>query len=89
MFVVDSHCDCCPSSVAPFSSLRVSKLHWIDATISELGPKVEYQDKLFSSLLEAVRGGNIALVSAHRRTFAAICAALWNSLISSGISDPL
>jgi hypothetical protein len=67
------------SSVAQFLSPRVSKLHWIDATISELRLEVEYRDKLISLVLEAAKGNIIAVDSAHLRTFEAICAALWNS----------
>jgi hypothetical protein len=51
-FIVGDHCYQHPSSVAPFLSPRVSKLHWIDATISELRFKVEGRDGLFGGLLE-------------------------------------
>jgi hypothetical protein len=36
-----------------FLSSRVSNLHWIDATISELRLEVEGGDKFFRSVLEA------------------------------------
>jgi hypothetical protein len=51
----------------------------IDATISELRLEVEDRDNFFGSVLKAARGGRIAVDSAHRPTFVAICAALWNS----------
>jgi hypothetical protein len=56
--------------VAQFLSPRVSRLHCIDATISELTLDVEDRDNLFGSVLEAAGGGGIAVDSAHRRTFA-------------------
>jgi hypothetical protein len=43
--------------------------------------EVEDGDKLFGSVLEAAGGRSIAVDSAHRRIFAAICAAIWNSEI--------
>jgi hypothetical protein len=78
-FVLGSRRYRCPSSVAQFLSPRVCHLHWIDATIDELGLEVYDRDELFRSVLEAARGGSIALDSAHRRTFASIFAALWDS----------
>jgi hypothetical protein len=48
----------------------------MDATISELRLEVEDGDGLFGSVLEAAKGGSIAVDSAHRRTFVAICTAL-------------
>jgi hypothetical protein len=77
-FIVGDHRCRCPSSVAQFLSPRVSKLHWIDATISELRLEVEDRDKLFGSVLEAAKGNSIAVDSAHGRTFAGTCAALWS-----------
>jgi hypothetical protein len=55
------------------------QLHLIDATISDLRLEVEDPDGLFGSVLEAARGGAIAVDLAHRLTFMAIWAALWNS----------
>jgi hypothetical protein len=79
----------CQSSVTQFLSPRVSKLQSIDATISELRLEVEDRDELFSSVLEAARGGSITVDPAHRRTFAAICAALWNSELSESVCGQL
>jgi hypothetical protein len=67
-----------PSSVAQFLSPRVSNLHWIDATISELRLEVDDRDKLFGSVLEIVGSGCTAVDSAHQATFAGICTALCN-----------
>jgi hypothetical protein len=78
-FIIGDHRCRCPSSVAQFLSPRVSELQSIDATISELRLEVEDRDGLFGSVLEAAAGDRIAVDSAHRRTFAEICAALWNS----------
>jgi hypothetical protein len=50
------------SSVARFVSPRVSKLHWIDATISELRLEVEDGNQLFVSLLEAARAASLQLI---------------------------
>jgi hypothetical protein len=69
----------CSSPVAQFLSPRVSKLHSIDATISELRLEVEDRDELFGSVLEAAKGDSIAADSDHRGTFEAICATLCNS----------
>jgi hypothetical protein len=69
----------CPSSVAQFLSLPVSKHHSIDAAISELRLEAEDRDKLLDWVLEAAKGNSIAVDSAHRRTFAGICTTLWNS----------
>jgi hypothetical protein len=77
-FIVGDHGYRCPSSVAQFLSPRVSKLHSIDVTISELRLEVEDRGGLFSSVLETAGGGSIAVDSTHRRTFEAICAALRN-----------
>jgi hypothetical protein len=78
-FIMGDHRYRCPSSVSQFLSPRVSKLHSIDATISELRLEVEDRDKLFGLVLEAAKGNSIAVDSAPRPTFAGICAALWNS----------
>jgi hypothetical protein len=48
----DHHCRCRPF-VAGLLSPRISKLHWIDATISELKLEVEKRDMLFGSMLKA------------------------------------
>jgi hypothetical protein len=78
-FIVGNHRYPCRSSVAQFLSPRVAKLHWIDATISELRFEVEDRDDSFGSVLETARGDRITVDPAHCRTFPAICAALWNS----------
>jgi hypothetical protein len=39
--------------------------------------------------LEAARGGRIAVGSAHRSTFVAICAALWNSELYESVFGQL
>jgi hypothetical protein len=78
-FIVGDHRYQCRSSVAQFLSPRISTLHWADATADELRLEVEDGDGLFASVLKAARGGRIAVDSAHRQTFAAICAALMNS----------
>jgi hypothetical protein len=78
-FIVGDHRYRCPLSVAQLLSPGLSELHSIDTTISELRLEVEDRDKLFGSVLEAAKGNSIAVDSAHRRTFARICAALWNS----------
>jgi hypothetical protein len=57
----------------------ISALHLIDATIPELKFESEDGGKLFGSVLEAARGGSIAVDSAHRQIFAELCAGLWNS----------
>jgi hypothetical protein len=44
-FIIGSHRYQCPSSVAQFLSPRVSRLRWIDATISELRLEVEDGDE--------------------------------------------
>jgi hypothetical protein len=75
----------CRSSVAQFLSPLVSKLHTIDAAISELRLEIEDPDGLFGSVLEAAGGGSIAVDSAHRRTFEAICAALGKSELSQSV----
>jgi hypothetical protein len=77
--VVGDHRHRCRSSVAQFVSPRVSKLQWIDATISELRLEVEDGDEFLGSVLEVAKGGDIAVDSAHRRRFEGICAALRNS----------
>jgi hypothetical protein len=87
-FVIGDHRYRCPSSVAQFLSPRVSKLHWIDATISELTLEVEDAHGLFGSVLKAT-GGGVAVDSAHRRTFAAICADLWNSELCRSVYPEL
>jgi hypothetical protein len=69
----------CRSSVAQFLSPLVSKLHSIDATISELRLGIEDPERLFGSVLETGKGNSIAVDSTHRQTFAGICAAPWNS----------
>jgi hypothetical protein len=73
-FIIGDHQYRCPSSVARFLSPCVSRLHWIDPSIDELRLEVEDRDDLFGSVLEAVGGGSIAVDSAQRRTFEAICA---------------
>jgi hypothetical protein len=60
-------------------SPRVAKLHWIDATIDELMLEVEDGDKFFRPVLDFAGRSSIAVDSAHRRAFAGICFALWNS----------
>jgi hypothetical protein len=85
-FIVGDHRYRCPSSVAQFLSPRLSKLHPSDATISELRLEVEDRDELFRSVLEAAKGNRIALDSAHRLTFVAICAGLWNSELCELVS---
>jgi hypothetical protein len=84
-FIVGDRHYRCPSSVAQFLSPRVSKLHSIDATISEL--RLEDRDKLFGSVLEAAKGDSIAADSDHWGTFEAICAALWNSELCQFVCD--
>jgi hypothetical protein len=61
-FIVGDHRYRCPSSVAQFLSARVSKLHLIDATISELRLEVEDRGELFGSVLEAAKGNSIELI---------------------------
>jgi hypothetical protein len=78
-FIVGDHRYCYPSSVGQFLSPRVSKVHSIDATISELRLEVEDRDELFGAVLEVAKSNCIAVDSAHRGIFEAICAALWNS----------
>jgi hypothetical protein len=87
--IVGDHRCRCPSSVAQFLSPRLSKFHWVDATISELRLEVEDRDNLFGSVLEAARGGDIVVDSAHRPTFVAICAALWNSELYESVCGQL
>jgi hypothetical protein len=53
-------------------SLGFGKLHWFDATISELKLEIAVGDDLFGSVLEAAGGGSIAVDSAH----ADICGSL-------------
>jgi hypothetical protein len=77
-FVIGNYRYRCPSSAAQFLSPRVFNLHCVDATISGLTLEVQDGDDLFSSMLEAARGGGIAVDPARRPTFEAICAALWN-----------
>jgi hypothetical protein len=79
MFILVDHRYLCRSSVTQFLSSRVSKVHWTDVTISELRLEVEDGHGLFSSVLEATKGGSIAVDSAQRRSFVAVCAAMWNS----------
>jgi hypothetical protein len=88
-FIIGNHRYGCSSSLAQFLSPRVSKFHWIDATISELRLEVEDQDNFFGSVLEAARGGSIAVDSTHRPTFVAICAALWNSELYESVCGQL
>jgi hypothetical protein len=88
-FVIGDHRYRCRPSAAQFLSPRLSKLHLIDATVSELRLEVEDGDGLFSSVLEAARGGSIAVDSAHRRTLAAICAALCNSELCQSVYPEL
>jgi hypothetical protein len=88
-FIIGRHRYQCQSSVAQFLSPRVSKLHSIDATISELRLEVRDRQRVFGSVLEAARGDHIAVDSGHRRTFAAICAALWNSELSESVFGQL
>jgi hypothetical protein len=61
----------------------------IDATVSELTLEVEDRDRIFGSGLEAAGGGGIAVDSAHRRTFAGICSALWNSALYRSVYPEL
>jgi hypothetical protein len=77
-FIIGDHCYRCRSYVAQFLSPRVAKLHLIDATINQIRINVDDPDELFGSALNAAGSGRIAVDSAHRRTFAAVCAALWN-----------
>jgi hypothetical protein len=84
-FVVGDHHYQCRSSVAQVLSPRVSNLHRIDATISELRLDVEDGGKFFGSVLEAVGGGIITVDSVQRPAFAAICAVLWNSEFSRDV----
>jgi hypothetical protein len=86
-FIVGDRHYRCPSSVAQFLSPRVSKLHSIDATISELRLEVEDRDKLFGLVLEAAKGNSIAADSDHRGTFEGTCAALWNSELCEFVCD--
>jgi hypothetical protein len=88
-FIIGDHRYRCPSSVAQFLSPRVSKLHLIDATISELRLEVEDRDELFGSVLEAAGGGGIVVDSAHRPTFVPICTALLNSELSRSVYPDL
>jgi hypothetical protein len=78
-FIVGDHRYHCPSSATQFLSPQGSKLHSIDATISELRLEVEDRDKLFGSVLEAAKGDSIAVDSDYRGAFKAFCTALWNS----------
>ncbi|MDR1557746.1 MAG: hypothetical protein LBS88_12085, partial [Tannerellaceae bacterium] len=66
-----------------------SILHWINATISELRLEVEDRDNFFGSVLEAARGGRIAVDFAHRPTFVAICASLLNSELYESVCGQL
>jgi hypothetical protein len=72
-FIVGDHRYRCRSSVAWFLSPRFSKLRSIDDTIDEIRIDVEDGDELFGSVLEAAQCGEIAVDSAHRLTFVAIC----------------
>jgi hypothetical protein len=78
-FIVGDHRYRYQSSVAQSLLLRVSKLHWNDAAVSELRLEVEDGGEVFGSVSEAAGGGSIAIDSARRRTFAGICSTLWNS----------
>jgi hypothetical protein len=88
-FIVGCHHYRCPSSVSQFLSPRVSQLHSIDATISELRLEIEDRDELFASVLEAARGSSITVDSAHRPTFVAVCTALWNSELYESVYGKL
>jgi hypothetical protein len=79
MFIIGDHRYRCPLSVAQFLSPRVSTPHSIDATISELKFEFENGGELFGPVFKTTRGGSIVVDSAHRQTFAEICASLWNS----------
>jgi hypothetical protein len=57
--------------------------------ISELRLEVENGHDLFGSVMEAARSGRIAVDSAHRLTFAAICAAVWNSDLYESVCGEL
>jgi hypothetical protein len=85
-FIIGDHRYLCPSSVAQFLSPRVSELHWMDATISELRLEVDNPDELFGSVLEAAGCGSIKVDSAHQPTFLGICATLWNSEVYRSFS---
>jgi hypothetical protein len=81
IFIVGDHPYQCSSSLAHFLSPCVAELHSADETIDEIRIGVEDPDELFGAVLEAARGCSITVDSAHRLTFVAICAALWNSEI--------
>jgi hypothetical protein len=66
-FMIGDHCSRCPSSVAQFFSL-----HLTDATVSELKFEFENGDELFGLVLEAARGGGIAVDLAYWQTFALV-----------------
>jgi hypothetical protein len=61
----------------------------IDGTIDEIRIDVEDRGELFGSVLEAARNDSIAVDSAHRLTFVAICAALWNSELYESVCGEL
>jgi hypothetical protein len=88
-FIVGDYRYRCPSSFAQFLSPRVTELHSVDDTISEIKIGVEDPDELFSVVLEAARSGGITVDSPHRLTFVAICAALWNSKLYESICGHL
>jgi hypothetical protein len=88
-FVIGGHRYECQPSVAEFLSPRVAELHSFDPTMSELILEVEDGDALFGSVLEAAKGGSIAVDSAHQRTFVAICDAIWNSELCESVSGQL
>jgi hypothetical protein len=57
--------------------------------ISELRHEVEERDEFFRSALEAAGGSDLAVDSAHRRPFAGICAAPYESELDQSISPEL
>jgi hypothetical protein len=75
-FIIGDHRYQCPSYVAPFLLPRVSELHWIDATISELSRKGRHPDKLFRSVLngaEAIALQSTRLADQYLRRFTLLC----------------
>jgi hypothetical protein len=59
--------------------------HSIDDTIDKLRIDVEDPGALFGAMLETARGSDITMNSAYRRTFVAICTALWNSELCESV----
>jgi hypothetical protein len=87
--IVGDHRSWFPSSLARFLSPRVSQLDSIDDRIGKIRIVVEDPDELFGAVLEAARGGNIAVGSAHLRTFVVMWGVLWNSELCESVCRQL